>query len=507
MIAEMDLDFERCYQATRSRDPRFDGWFIVGVRTTGIYCRPSCPSPVCPKPANVTFYRTAAAAQLAGLRACKRCRPDAVPGSPEWNTQADVVGRAMRLIADGVVDREGVPGLARRLAVSVRHLHRLLVETVGAPPLALARSQRAYQARLLVETTGMSFGEVAFAAGFASIRQFNDTLREIFDATPSQLRAAVRRRDDPHRGGGLTLRLAVRPPYDPVGVVGWLAARALPGIEEYVDAAFRRVLRLPGGSGTVTLRPAPDHVQATFRLATMADLGAAVARCRRLLDLDADPGSYLPVLAADPALAPLTKAVPGLRLPGTVDGAETALRTVLGAHAQILAAAIGEPLPSPDGGLTHTFPDPATISAAADDLALPAAQASTVRDLAQRLATGELRLDEGADRVATRRRLLAVPGLGPAQVEDLMLHALGDPDAFPAADHRLRSVARAHGLPADAAGLTRRADRWRPWRGYVAHLLWQAPADVLPAVSAVPRGPSSGCGVEEIDTRGKMRLR
>jgi len=454
MIKEMDLDFERCYQATRSRDARFDGWFIVGVRTTGIYCRPSCPSPVCPKPANITFYRTAAAAQLAGLRACKRCRPDAVPGSPEWNTRADTVGRAMRLIADGVVDREGVPGLARRLAVSVRHLHRLLVEAVGAPPLALARSQRAYQARVLVETTDMPFAEVAFAAGFASIRQFNDTLREVFDATPSRLRAAVRRRGDAHPGGGLALRLAVREPYDPHGVVAWLGARALPGIEEYTDGVYRRTLRLPGGPGTVALRPAADRVDATFQLATVADLGAAVARCRRLLDLDADPGTYEPVLAADPAVAPLVAAIPGLRIPGTVDGAETALRLALGPHTRAL------------GGL-----DAASI-AAAEDLPLPPAVARTVRELAGRLASGELNLDEGADRVAARRGLLAVPGLGPARVEDIMLHALGDPDAFPAA--YLRAAAAAQGLPTTATALTERAERWRPWRAYAAHLLWRA---------------------------------
>jgi AraC family transcriptional regulator, regulatory protein of adaptative response / DNA-3-methyladenine glycosylase II len=480
MIAEMELDFERCYQATRSRDRRFDGWFIVGVRTTGIYCRPSCPSPVCPKPVNVTFYRTAAAAQLAGLRACKRCRPDAVPGSPEWNVRADVVGRAMRLIADGVVDREGVPGLARQLAVSVRQLHRLLVEAVGAPPLALARSQRAYQARLLVETTGMPLGEIAFAAGFASIRQFNETLREIFDATPSQLRAAVRRAGDPHPAGGLTLRLGLRRPYDPGGVIRWLAASMLPGIEEYTDGTYRRVLRLPGGPGTVTLRPAPDHVQATFRLATVADLGAAVARCRRLLDLDADPESYLPVLAADPALAPLAKAVPGLRLPGTVDAAETALRTVLGPQAQTLVLALAEPLPSPDGRLTHTFPTPAAI-AAATDLALPAVVAGAARQIAQRLATGELRLDEGVDRRAVRHRLLAVPGLGPDEVEDLMLHALGDPDAFPVADRTLRAAATAHRLPADTAGLTQRGNQWRPWRGYGIHLLLRAQSAFIDA--------------------------
>src|SRR5215472_6521390 len=261
----MELDLDRCYQATCSRDRRFDGWFIVGVHTTGVYCRPSCPSPVCPKRGNVTFYRSAAAAQLAGLRACKRCRPDAVPGSPDWNSRADLVGRAMRLIADGVVDREGVPGLARRLAVSERHQHRLIVEGVGAPPLALARSQRASQARLLVETTAMPFGEIAFAAGFASIRQFNETLRQVFAVTPSELRA-TRRRGIPQPAGGLALRLAAHMPYDKDGVLRWLAAQAIPGVEEYADGAYRRVLRLPGGPSTVALRPGPGHVHATFRL-------------------------------------------------------------------------------------------------------------------------------------------------------------------------------------------------------------------------------------------------
>jgi AraC family transcriptional regulator of adaptative response / DNA-3-methyladenine glycosylase II len=470
MIAGMNLDFDRCYQATRSRDPRFDGRFIVGVRTTGIYCRPSCPSPVCPKPVNVTFYRTAAAAQLAGLRACKRCRPDAVPGSPEWNVRADITGRAMRLIADGVVDREGVPGLARRLTVSVRHLHRVLVEEVGAPPLALARSQRAYQARLLIETTSMPFAGVAFAAGFASIRQFNDTLREIFDATPSQLRAAAHRRRPP-RPGSLTVRLAARAPYDPAGAIDWLAARALPGVEDCSEGVYRRTLRLPGGPATVTLRPAADHVAATFRLATVADLGAAVARCRRLLDLDADPAGYLPALAADPALARPAATVPGLRLPSTVDGSEAALRVVLGPQAARLAP--GEPLPVAEGALTHVFPAPATI-AAAGLTGLPAGRALAVRGLAARLATGELHLDGAADLAAVRRDLLAGPGLGPALVESIMLHALGDPDAFPAADRTLRAAAGAHGLPTGAGDLGRHAERWRPWRGYAAHLLWHA---------------------------------
>ena len=517
MIGEMELGFDRCYEATRSRDPRFDGWFIVGVRTTGIYCRPSCPSPVCPKPVNITFYRTAAAAQLAGLRACKRCHPDAVPGSPEWNVRADVVGRAMRLIADGVVDREGVPGLARRLSISVRHLHRTLVDAVGAPPLALARSQRAYQARLLIEGTAMPLSEVAFAAGFASIRQFNETIRAVFDVTPSRLRSTAR----PHPGGGLTLRLALRRPYDVGGVLGWLAARAIPGVEELADGAYRRVLRLPGGPGTVALRPADDHVSATFRLTTMADLGTAVARCRRLLDLDADPGGYLPTLAADPALAPLAGAVPGLRLPGPVDGPEAAMRFLLGPAAGRLV----EPLSTPDGGLTHMFASPAALAerAEADGRAEGEGRAEgdgraggdgrdgcvggaewdekaerdvlggrglsgPAGELARLVAGGEIRLDEGADRAAVRRRLLAIRGLGPAEVEGLMLHALGDPDAFPGNDRGLRAAAGRHGLPGGGDGLARRAEAWRPWRGYAAHLLWRAgqPTTTTKVPRAVP---------------------
>jgi len=378
----------------------------------------------------------------------------------------------MRLIADGVVDREGVPGLARRLAVSERHLHRLIVEGVGAPPLALARSQRASQARLLVETTAMPFGEIAFAAGFASIRQFNETLRQVFAATPSELRA-TRRRGIPQPAGGLALRLAAHMPYDQDGVLRWLAAQAIPGVEEYADGAYRRVLRLPGGPSTVALRPGPGHVHATFRLATLADLGAAVARCRRLLDLDADPQTYLPALAADPALAPLAKEVPGVRLPGTVDAAETALRAVLGPQAAARAAALGEPLPAPDGALIHAFPDPATIAAADQaTLRLSPSRGRTVHELAKRLAHGELIVGEGADRAAARRALLGIPGIGPAVAEQLGLRALADPDAFPAGDLQLRAAARRHGLPGNAADLARHAHQWRPWRGYAAHLLW-----------------------------------
>ncbi len=475
------LDAEQCWRACEGRDARFDGRFIVGVRTTGIYCRPSCPTPVQPRRRNVDFYRTAAAAQRAGLRACKRCRPDATPGSPEWDVRADLVGRAMRLIADGAVDRDGVAGLAARLGVSERHLHRLLVEAVGAPPLALARSQRAQTARVLIETTPMALGEVAFASGFPSIRQFNETIREVFAATPTQLRRA-RRSEVAAANGALAVRLPLRAPYDGGEILAWLAARAVPGVEEVAGGVYRRTLALPGGPGVVALEPRTDHVAARFALATVADLTAAVHRVRRLLDLDADPRLHNEVLAADPALAPSVATRPGLRAPGTVDPAETAVRAVLGQQVSLAAARtlagrlterLGAPLPEPDGALTHLFPAPAALAAAGDEpLAMPRTRWNTLRELARRLDAGDLALGEGADREDARAALLGVPGIGAWTASYVALRALGDPDAFPASDLGLLRAAGRLGLPHEPGRLERHAERWRPWRRYAAHHLW-----------------------------------
>src|SRR4051794_1467549 len=294
-------DVETCYRAVQARDVRFDGQFFVAVTSTGIYCRPSCPA-MTPKQSNVRFLRTAAAAQRAGFRACKRCRPDVTPGSPEWDVRADVVGRAMRLIDDGVIEREGVPGLARRLGYSERHLNRSLVAELGAGPLALARARRAQAARTLIETTDLEFADVAFAAGFSSVRQFNDTVREVFDLTPTHLRSRLPVLPAP---GRLTVRLAARPPFDGVALLEFLGQRAVAGVEEIVDGAYRRSLRLPHGPGVVTLTPAADAVIAELRLHDVRDVMTAVARCRRALDLDADPVAVHEVLAGDPLLAPL----------------------------------------------------------------------------------------------------------------------------------------------------------------------------------------------------------
>ena len=479
------LDFERCYRAVESRDARFDGWFITAVTTTGIYCRPSCPTPVRPRRANVRFYPTAAAAQLAGFRACKRCRPDASPGSPEWNVRGDLVGRAMRLIADGAIDRDGVAGLASRLAVSERHLHRLLLSELGAGPLAIARAQRAQSARTLIETTDLPFTEVAFAAGFESIRQFNDTVREVFALTPTELRKRGRRRDDVIEGA-LTLRLPYRPPFDWPTLFAWLRARAIPGVAEARDGVYRRTLRLPRGAGIATLESVNAHIRCTLRLESMADLTSAVRQCRRLLDLDADPVSVLEVLQRDRHLSPIVKKRPGLRAPGAVDGTELAIQAILGQQVSLAAArtlayrlvtAHGDVIKISDPTLTHLFPRAEAIAAAdLSRLGVPATRRKTLRTLAHAVAAGDLALDPGADRIEVHRKLIAMPGIGEWTAGYIVMRALGDPDTFLPDDLGIKKAGARLGLGTTRA-ITDHSAAWRPWRTYATHQLWATLAD------------------------------
>ncbi|WP_395111246.1 DNA-3-methyladenine glycosylase 2 family protein [Actinomadura sp. SCN-SB] len=487
----MHEDVERCVRAVQSKDARFDGWFYTGVVTTGIYCRPSCPA-VPPKPENMRFYPSAAAAQQAGFRACKRCRPDASPGSPEWNHRADVVARAMRLIAEGVVDREGVPGLAARLGYSTRQIERQLSAELGAGPLALARAQRAQTARLLIETSALPMSEVAFAAGFASIRAFNDTVREVFALTPTELRDRVAKGRPPAGSGTLSLRLPFRAPLCPDNLFGHLAATAVPGVEEWRDGAYRRTMRLPHGHAVVALCPHPDHVACALTLTDLRDLTTAISRCRRLLDLDADPTAVDDLLRADPVLAPLVDKAPGRRVPRTVDPAEFAVRAVLGqqvstaaarTHAARLVVAHGEPvtdpgtgLAAPDhghGGLTHLFPTAAALAETDPlTLAFPRTRRATFAALATALAAGEIDLGAGGDWDEARAKLGALPGIGPWTIETIAMRALGDPDAFVPTDLGVRAAAHELGLPSTPAALTRRAAAWRPWRAYAVQYLW-----------------------------------
>lgn len=481
----MHDDFDRCYRAVQSRDARFDGWFVTAVRTTGIYCRPSCPVRL-PLARNVRFFPTAAAAQQAGFRACKRCLPDASPGSPLWNVRGDVVARAMRLIGDGTVDREGVGGLAGRLGYTARQLERLLQSEVGAGPLALARAQRVQTARILIETTFMPFSDVAFAAGFSSIRQFNDTLRTACDSTPTMLRCnAIRRRNesgDVPAGQTVSLRLALREPFAYEGVFGHLAASAVPGCEEIRDGVYRRTMRLPFGTGIVGLSPRRDHVLCTLALQDVRDLSAAIGRCRRLLDLDADPEAVIEALSADDALQAVVAKAPGQRIPGTVDPHELALRAVLGqqvstsaarTHTRRLVEAYGTRVADPVGGLTHLFP---TVEQLAEidpaHLAVPQSRRNSLRAMVAALADGDVGLDPGADWRQARQQLMALPGVGPWTTDIIAMRGLGDPDAFPVRDLGVLNAAGRWGLPDTAPGLLARGERWRPWRSYVTQHLW-----------------------------------
>ncbi|MGI9623389.1 MAG: DNA-3-methyladenine glycosylase 2 family protein, partial [Acidimicrobiales bacterium] len=460
MAAVLDLPPERYYQAVASRDRRFDGRFIVGVTSTGIYCRPSCPAPVRPKPENTRYFATAAAAQKEGFRSCKRCRPDATPGSPDWDTRADLVGRAMRLIADGAIDRVGVSGVAGDLAVSERHLHRLLMAEVGAGPIAIARAHRAQTARTLIETTSMKFADVAFASGFSSIRQFNDTIREVFDQTPRELRGRTGAAPGLVERGELQVRLPFRAPYAKPQMSAWVEHRTVKGMQWVSDGWIHRTLRLSNGPGLARLRFEDDYVSCALDLADLRDLATAVERCRRFLDLDADPTTIAESLSSDAVLRELVGGTPGLRAPGTVDGFETTVFAIVGQQVSVsaacaamskLVAAYGTPLSGVSGALS--FPSPQDLLGA--DLAglgLTSRSQRAIEEVA-RLAGSDLSLDPGADRDEVRERLLAVHGIGPWTADYVTLRALRDPDVLPTGDLVVRQAAGRLGLPASAAEL------------------------------------------------------
>lgn len=476
----MYRDSEACYRAVKSKDRRFDGVFYTAVRTTGIYCRPSCPA-ITPKLENVTFHPSAAAAQLAGYRACKRCLPDATPGSPDWDVAADVAGRAMRLIADGTVERDGVDGLAGRLGYSTRQLNRLVTAAFGAGPLALARARRAQTARVLIETSSLTFADVAFASGFASIRQFNDTVREVYAATPTELRG---RRGSTSTSGTIVTRIGVREPFAGADLHAFLALRAVPGVEAVGPGWYERSLQLPHGPGVLRVelvdRPV-GQVPCRLTLADARDLSPALERTRRLLDADADPVAVDELLGDDPRLAPVVRERPGLRVPGHVDGLEVGVRAVLGQQvsvagartlAQRLVATYGEPLTlDGDHQVTHLFPG-AEVLAEIDpaEIAMPRARGRALASVAGAVADGVVALDRSADRAATRAALLELAGVGPWTADYIALRALGDPDVFLATDLGVRHAAERLGIP----DVARHSEDWRPWRSYALLHLWTA---------------------------------
>jgi len=476
-VADLIADAESCYRVVSSRDGRWDGRLFLGVVTTGVYCRPSCPART-PLQRNCRYYATSAAAVAAGFRACRRCRPDALPGTRDDDVRADLASRALRLVGDGAVDDDGVAGLASRLHVSERHLHRVLVAEVGVGPLRLALSRRAQVARLLIEQSDLTMSDIAFAAGFASVRQFNDVMRAEFGGPPSTLRTRGRDADrSPVRDGpGLTLRLRCREPYAVGPVWDYLTARLIPGAETRDGEALVRTVRSRSGAATVRVHPPSDGtVRVDLGPTALDDLGLLVARVRRWLDLDADPQAVDGVLGADPGLAARVARAPGMRVPGTVDGFELAVRAVVGQQVSVagattmlgrLAAALGPAglMPSP-----HEVGDAGVDALRA--MGLTSARASTLVDLARAVEAGDVVLDPGADRDATRTALLAIRGIGPWTADYIALRALADPDAWPRGDLLLaRRVAEERLDPS----------RWRPWRGYAAMHLWTGPSDASP---------------------------
>ena len=478
----MEIDRLTCERALEARDARFDGWFFTAVHSTKIYCRPSCPART-PLLHRVDFYSTSAAAQAAGYRACKRCRPDAVPGSPAWAPRSDVAARAIRLIADGVVEREGVVGLAARLHYSTRHIQRLLVEEVGVGSLELARAERARIARVLLETTDLPMSQVAFGAGFGSLRQFNDTIRDVFADTPSEVRR--RRRPEPGSSGVVTLRLAYRRPLNVDSLFGHLVATATPGVEKWDGESLLQAVRLSYGRAFVSLRPAADYVVMRAELDDLRDLTSLVSRVRAELDLDADPVLIAEHLSRSAALQPLVRLAPGRRLPGALDPVAMTLRAVLGQHISTKAAAtlagslarsLGEPTGRED--LTYLFPTPEALTNASDELlAMPAARRATLRAVATALTSGDLDVRPGCDRDAARHQLATIRGVGPWTCGVVAMRALGDPDEPLLGDLGVRRALATLDLGEEDT------QQWRPWRSYAVQYLWATsdhPVNQLP---------------------------
>jgi AraC family transcriptional regulator of adaptative response / DNA-3-methyladenine glycosylase II len=477
----VSLDADLCYRALRSRDQRFDGRFFVGVVTTGIYCRPVCPAPT-PKRRNVRFFACAAAAAAAGLRPCLRCRPEASPGTPAWLGTSATVSRALRLIEQGALDRGDVEALAQRMGIGERHLRRLFETHLGVPPLAVAQTRRIHFAKRLIDETALPMSEIAFAAGFSSIRRFNAALRGAYGRSPTELRRRGRERSG--ASAPIELRLAYRAPFDWEGMLAFLAPRATPGVEVVTPEAYRRSIDLGGAAGVLEVRHDPAGGGLLLRLpaATSRALVEAVHRVRRLFDLGADPAAIATHFAGDPDLAPRFRRRAGLRIPGAWDGFELAVRAVLGQQVSVargteiagkLTAAFGRPLADAEPGVDALFPTPEALAEA--DVAglglMPAARAEAVRALARAVRGGELALDGARDREAAVEALLRLPGVGPWTAEVVAMRALGEPDAFPAGDLGLRR-ALGPGSPLSPGALATRAEAWRPWRAYAAVALW-----------------------------------
>ena len=486
----MDMDFEACRRAFLTRDPRFDGRIFGAVRTTGIYCRPICPART-PKAENMTFYPTAAACQEAGYRPCLRCRPESSPDLGAWRGTSNTVSRALALIEAGALDEEDVDALAGRLGVGERQLRRLFRQHLGASPVAVAQTRRVLLAKQLIQETLLPMGEVALASGFGSVRRFNETFQQLFGRPPGELRRS-RAEEASAAAGGITVRLPYRAPYDWTAMIGFLSARAIPGVETVTAGRYARTLQVDGAVGVVTVSPgAGDFLVAEIRFPKVQALPAVIARIRRVFDLTADPALIGAHLSQDPALAPLVAARPGLRAPGAWDGFELAVRAVLGQQITVVAArALAGKLVEAHGarvddafatklGLTRAFPTPEQLMGRdIAALGMPRARGAALEALARTVASDPAIFTPRADLESAVAALKALPGVGEWTAQYIALRELREPDAFPQADiGLLRGMADETGARPTPVELLARSQGWRPWRAYAAQHLWAADAD------------------------------
>lgn len=479
----MQLDVKVCRKAMLSKDARFDGRFFVGVRSTGIYCRPICPAPT-PKAENVDYYTTASAAAEAGFRPCLRCRPEAAPGSDPWRGTAATVSRALRLIGSGELEEPRISEISARLGISSRQLGRLFHQHLGAPPKTVARTHRLQFAKKLLDETDLSVADVAFSAGFGSVRRFNAIMQETYGRTPTQVRRLAREGRRKTSNDETVLSLQFRPPYDWSALLDFFLARSVPGVESVDNGRYRRTIDFDDTHGWIEVSGSHDKDALQLRVVfpSPRSLLGIVERTRRLFDLDADSTQIERVLVADDLLRRSVLERPGLRVPGAWDGFELATRAVLGQQVSVkaartlagrLASTWGEQIetaPSPE--LTHLFPKPESLAEAdVASIGLTKTRATTLRRLARVVADGELDLGPSADLLEARERLLALPGIGPWTAEYIAMRALGDPDAFPAGDLGLRKAIRP-GEVVSEAELERLSTAWRPWRAYAVLRLW-----------------------------------
>jgi len=487
-----EIDPAICWQALHSRDRRFDGRFFAGVLTTGVYCRPICPVPL-NRPANVRWYASAAAAETAGFRPCHRCRPDTSPGTPAWLGTSAVVSRAPKLISEGALDVSDVDALADRVGLGARHLRRLFLQHLGAPPVKIASTRRAHFARNFVDQTNLPISKIASSSGFQSIRQFNHAMRMTFDMSPSELRKLRSGATTGARRGGIALHLPYRPPFDWHILICFLKARATPGVEVIEDDCYRRTIEINGQAGEIEVRPDPDEPRLRVRvtLPSHEQLMLVVERVRRIFDLGADPLQIRNHLAHDSRLKRMLMSRPGLRVPGVWDAFELAVRTVLGQQLTFvdnqaiigrLVRTFGRPIKSSVLGLTHLFPRPEVLATAdLSSIGIPAARAETLRALARATPQGKLNPSAYKNLDGIISSLCAIPGMGRRRANYIAMRAFGEPDAFPASDFGLRrALTSDRTLPSEEKFLNL-AEVWRPWLAYAAIYLWAADRDGSPS--------------------------